>query len=41
MISEKSSEANTPPITAIARDWDDAFDKFFGEGKIFDAIYRP
>ena len=29
------------PITAIARDWDDAFDKFFGEGKIFDAIYRP
>jgi len=29
------------PITAIARDWDDAFDKFFGEGKIFDAIYKP
>ena len=29
------------PITAVAKDWDDAFDKFFGEGKIFDGIYKP
>ena len=28
-------------ITAVAKDWDDAFAKFFGEGKVFDSIYRP
>ena len=28
-------------ITAIAKDWGDAFDKFFGEGKVFDSIYKP
>ncbi len=27
------------PITAIAASWDDAFEKFFGTGKIFDSIY--
>ena len=42
----KSHAADFPsiklfPITAIAKDWDDAFDKFFGEGKIFDGIYKP
>jgi len=29
------------PVTALAKSWDDAFDRFFGEGKVFDAIYRP
>ncbi len=29
------------PITALASSWDDAFEKFFGEGKIFDGIYHP
>ena len=29
------------PVTAIAKDWDDAFAKFFGEGKVFDSIYKP
>ena len=29
------------PITAIAKDWTDAYDKFFNDGKIFDSIYRP
>jgi len=28
-------------VTAIAKDWDDAFAKFFGEGKVFDSIYKP
>ena len=28
-------------IAAIAKDWDDAFDRFFGEGKVFDGIYKP
>ncbi|HZP41069.1 MAG TPA: sulfate ABC transporter substrate-binding protein [Candidatus Binatia bacterium] len=27
------------PVTAVAKDWDDAFEKFFGEGKVFDGIY--
>ncbi len=29
------------PITAVARDWADAYDKFFVDGKIFDSIYQP
>jgi sulfate/thiosulfate transport system substrate-binding protein len=29
------------PITAIARNWDDAYDKYFGDGKIFDSLYKP
>lgn len=29
------------PITAIARDWDDAQERFFAQGAIFDAIYQP
>jgi sulfate/thiosulfate-binding protein len=28
-------------ITAVAANWDDANDKYFGEGKIFDQIYKP
>jgi sulfate transport system substrate-binding protein len=28
-------------ITAIAKDWNDAYDKFFGDGKIFDGLYKP
>ena len=29
------------PITAVAKDWNDAYDKFFNDGKIFDSIYQP
>jgi sulfate/thiosulfate-binding protein len=29
------------PITALGKSWDDAFDRFFAEGKVFDTIYRP
>jgi sulfate/thiosulfate-binding protein len=29
------------PITAIAKDWNDAYAKFFADGKIFDSIYQP
>jgi sulfate/thiosulfate transport system substrate-binding protein len=29
------------PVTLTARDWSDASDKFFAEGKIFDTIYKP
>ena len=29
------------PVTAIARDWDDAEQKFFGENGIVDAVTRP
>jgi sulfate/thiosulfate transport system substrate-binding protein len=29
------------PITAIARDWDDAQEKFFAENGIIDAVMRP
>ena len=28
------------PVTAIAKDWDDAFEKFFGTGREFDSIYE-
>ncbi|MFN8642434.1 MAG: sulfate ABC transporter substrate-binding protein [Candidatus Binatia bacterium] len=27
-------------VDAVARDWNDAYAKFFGEGKIFDSIYQ-
>jgi sulfate transport system substrate-binding protein len=26
-------------IDAVAKDWNDAYDKFFGDGKVFDSIY--
>jgi sulfate transport system substrate-binding protein len=29
------------PITALGKDWSDAKDRFFGEGKVFDSIYKP
>ncbi len=29
------------PVTAIAKDWSDAYEKFFGDGRIFDSIYGP
>ena len=29
------------PMTTVAKDWNDAFAKFFGEGKVFDSIYKP
>jgi sulfate transport system substrate-binding protein len=29
------------PVTAVARSWDDAYDKYFGDGKIFDSFYKP
>jgi len=29
------------PITVLAKDWSAAKDRFFGEGKIFDTIYKP
>jgi sulfate transport system substrate-binding protein len=29
------------PVTAVARNWDDAYDKSFGDGKRFDSFYKP
>lgn len=29
------------PVTAVAKGWDDAQQKFFAEGKIFDSLYKP
>ena len=29
------------PVTAIAKSWDDAYDRFFNEGKLFDSFYKP
>jgi len=29
------------PVTAVAKSWDDAYDKFFNEGKLFDSLYKP
>src|SRR5579885_477376 len=29
------------PITAIAKDWDDAVARFFADGALFDRIYGP
>jgi sulfate transport system substrate-binding protein len=28
-------------VTAVAKDWDDAYDKYFGDGKLFDSFYKP
>jgi hypothetical protein len=28
-------------VTAVAKDWTDAIDKYFGEGKVFDSFYKP
>jgi sulfate transport system substrate-binding protein len=32
---------NLFPVTAFARDWDDAQSRFFGENAIIDTVYRP
>jgi sulfate transport system substrate-binding protein len=29
------------PVTAVAKDWNEAYDKFFAEGKLFDSFYKP
>jgi sulfate transport system substrate-binding protein len=29
------------PVTAVAKSWDDAIDKYFGDGKLFDSFYKP
>jgi sulfate transport system substrate-binding protein len=29
------------PITAVAKDWNDVYKKFFVDGAIFDSIYKP
>lgn len=29
------------PVTLVAKSWDDANDKFFGDGKLFDQLYKP
>jgi sulfate/thiosulfate transport system substrate-binding protein len=29
------------PVTAVAKDWNDAYEKFFNEGKLFDSFYKP
>jgi sulfate/thiosulfate-binding protein len=29
------------PVTAVAKSWDDAYDRFFNEGKLFDSFYKP
>ena len=29
------------PVTAVAQDWDDAYAKYFNEGKLFDSFYKP
>jgi sulfate transport system substrate-binding protein len=29
------------PVTAVASSWDDAYDKYFGDGKLFDSLYKP
>ena len=28
------------PVTAVAKSWDDAYDRFFNEGKLFDSFYN-
>ena len=28
------------PVTAVAKSWDDAYDRFFSEGKLFDSFYK-
>jgi sulfate/thiosulfate transport system substrate-binding protein len=29
------------PVTAVAKSWDDAYERFFNEGKLFDSFYKP
>jgi sulfate/thiosulfate-binding protein len=29
------------PVTAVAKSWDDAYDRFFNDGKLFDSFYNP
>jgi sulfate/thiosulfate-binding protein len=29
------------PVTAVATDWNDAYAKYFNEGKLFDSFYKP
>jgi sulfate transport system substrate-binding protein len=29
------------PVTILAKDWDDAQQKFFAENGIFDVVYKP
>jgi sulfate transport system substrate-binding protein len=29
------------PITTVAKSWDDAYERFFNEGKLFDSFYKP
>ena len=29
------------PVTAVAKSWDDAYDKYFNDGKLFDSFYKP
>jgi sulfate/thiosulfate transport system substrate-binding protein len=28
------------PVTAVAKSWDDAYERFFNEGKLFDSLYK-
>ena len=28
------------PVTAVAKSWDDAYERFFNEGKLFDSFYK-
>ena len=28
-------------VTAVAKSWDDASAKYFGDGGVFDSIYKP
>jgi len=42
----KKHAATFPPlklfrIEAVSKGWEDAYEKFFGDGKIFDSIYKP
>ena len=39
--SNQFKEVELFDINKIANDWDDADEKFFAEGKIFDQIYAP
>ncbi len=39
--AEQLPELKLFPITAIAQDWEDAQQKFFANGAVFDSIYQP
>jgi sulfate/thiosulfate transport system substrate-binding protein len=39
--TDRFAQANLFPITAIARDWDDAQQRFFAEDGIINTVYRP